>query len=49
MKIYEDPQKEEEYRKEIWSVKSVYNDKISKLIEDKEELILKFRENIVNK
>lgn len=42
-------QKEEEYRKEIWSVKSVYNDKISKLIEDKEELILKFRENIVNK
>lgn len=41
-------QKEEEYRKEIWSMKSQYDDKISKLIDDKEQLLLKMRDDINN-
>ncbi|WP_346929351.1 hypothetical protein [Clostridium sp.] len=39
-------QKEEEYRKEIWSMKSQYDDKISKLMDDKEQLLLKMRDDI---
>jgi chromosome segregation ATPase len=39
-------QKEEEYRKEIWSIKTIYDDKISKLMDDKEQLLLKMRDNI---
>ncbi|WP_346939318.1 hypothetical protein [uncultured Clostridium sp.] len=42
-------QKEEEYRKEIWSMKSQYDDKISKLMDDKEQLLLKMRYDINNK
>ncbi|GAA0766297.1 hypothetical protein [Clostridium subterminale] len=41
-------QKEEEYRKEIWSMKSQYDDKISKLMDDKEQLLLKMRDDINN-
>ncbi len=41
-------QKEEEYRKEIWSMKSHYDDKISKLMDDKEQLLLKIRDDINN-
>jgi len=41
-------QKEEEYRKEIWSIKSIYDDKISKLMDDKEQLLLTMRDNITN-
>lgn len=41
-------QKEEECRKEVWSMKSHYDDKISKLIDDKEQLLLKIRDHINN-
>jgi chromosome segregation ATPase len=41
-------QKEEEYRKEIWSIKSIYDDKISKLMDDKEQLLITMRDNITN-
>ncbi len=41
-------QKEEEYRKEIWSMKSHYDDKISKLMDAKEQLLLKIRDDINN-
>lgn len=41
-------QKEEEYRREIWSIKTTYDDKISKLMDDKEQLLLKMRDDIIN-
>ena len=41
-------QKEEEYRKEIWSIKTTYDDKISRLMDDKEQLLLKMRDDIIN-
>ncbi len=47
-KLNEVLQKEEEYRKEIWSMKSHYDDKISKLMDDKEQLLLKIRDDINN-